>query len=549
MACAWSPGGEKSLASWKGMGWGSGDGFAVGEGVDEGGARADGGEGALGLRAADDFVEDGEGAPAGLAVVGVAGDGEGGVGCDVLVVVGEASDGVLFIEVDLEWPEESARAAGFAEFAFDIEQVLGGDAGGHQEVFVGEEAPAVGHGDVAGLDVAGAEGAVDDAVDGVSGLVEGGGEGFAEKDGEVIGFAFADDRLGGGGNDAGEIPGGLVEVGFAGFEDGGVEGDGRAHECGFGGGAEESAALGVEFEFDASAVETVVGGLGAEGFADHPGRLVLVGVAGDEDVHIGRLGQEFPERVGVVVGFFPTHVGEDDDGLGPCGAGVAGGVAEGGCGIGGGEGSEGFRGEPSGQAGGGESDEGDLDSCDFADGPRGGGSGGFAIFGEVGADDGGFGFGEAFGGDIGAPVEIVVAGDPGIVSELVEQADHEGTFAEVAGGGALEEVTGIDEERVRVGGAPGADLGHAAGESADIGLAGVAGGGEDVAVEVGGVDEGYCAGGRGVFAEAGERAREPCAGAGEERTAGERGGWHECRMQGFPFLASDSAVTGSGWIN
>ncbi len=89
----------------------SGDGLSVGQGVDKCGAGADGGELAFGFGAADDFVQDGEGATSGLSVVGVAGEGKGGVGIDFLVVVGEAGDSVLFVELDFKRPEEAAGAA------------------------------------------------------------------------------------------------------------------------------------------------------------------------------------------------------------------------------------------------------------------------------------------------------------------------------------------------------------------------------------------------------------------------------------------------------
>ena len=84
----------------------------------------------------------------------------------------------------------------------------------------------------------------------------------------------------------------------------------------------------------------------------------------------------------------------------------------------------------------------------------------------------------------------MVAQYPCVVAELSEQIDEEFPLVVVGLGGALVEVADIDEDGIRVLFAPSANLRGAAGEASDIAGAGVGGGGEDVAVEVGGVEDG-----------------------------------------------------------
>ena len=84
----------------------------------------------------------------------------------------------------------------------------------------------------------------------------------------------------------------------------------------------------------------------------------------------------------------------------------------------------------------------------------------------------------------------MVADDPGVVVEGVEAADHGGAVRAQAELGALVDVADVEEERVGVLALPLADLRGAAGEAAEVAVAGVVGGGQDVAVEVGGVEDG-----------------------------------------------------------
>ena len=94
------------------------------------------------------------------------------------------------------------------------------------------------------------------------------------------------------------------------------------------------------------------------------------------------------------------------------------------------------------------------------------------------------------GEGIQAPVELVIADDPGVVGERVEAADHGRAARAQADFGALVNVADVEEERVGIGALPLADLRGATGQSAEVGVVVVIDGGQDVAVEVGGVENG-----------------------------------------------------------
>jgi hypothetical protein len=71
-----------------------------------------------------------------LAVIGVEGDGEGGVRFHLHSLAGETGDLTLAAEVDLEGPEDAVRVAGAAFLLENLDQFPGTDAGGDQQVFI-----------------------------------------------------------------------------------------------------------------------------------------------------------------------------------------------------------------------------------------------------------------------------------------------------------------------------------------------------------------------------------------------------------------------------
>ena len=83
----------------------------------------------------------------------------------------------------------------------------------------------------------------------------------------------------------------------------------------------------------------------------------------------------------------------------------------------------------------------------------------------------------------------MVSEDPAIVVHFIKGIDHDGALRLVALDGALVDVSDIEEEVVWAVLPPLADLGGAAGETADVSDAIVGLGGQDVAMEIGGVEE------------------------------------------------------------
>jgi len=213
-------------------------------------------------------------------------------------------------------------------------------------------------------------------------------------------------------------------------EHGGILGEPVVHEHGERPFVGQAPAFDIECQIDPTAVDAEMVGLGAKCAVQAPRRLVLVGVAGQEDVDSLHLPDDLAHGIGEVVLEFPPHVAERHDGidllrlersdaafrrlhridrLHP---------------------AEQFRRQPRGQARGGQPEQTDLEPADFADHPRGGVGPGtgqcagldwFSIDFEVGGKHGHLGLGDRLFEHLAAPVEIVVADHPAIVSEHVEQ--------------------------------------------------------------------------------------------------------------------------------
>ena len=87
------------------------------------------------------------------------------------------------------------------------------------------------------------------------------------------------------------------------------------------------------------------------------------------------------------------------------------------------------------------------------------------------------------------PIELVVADDPGVVTEQIEKFDHHPALVGKRELGALVDIADIDQERVRILGAPALNLRDAARHPPEIGAALVINRGQNMAVQIGGVEE------------------------------------------------------------
>ncbi len=181
----------------------------------------------------------------------------------------------------------------------------------------------------------------------------------------------------------------------------------------------------------------------------------------------------------------------EEDGVGPGGSDLAEQAAQRLDGVEHLEAGEVFRRQPGGERRSGGADDGEADAGDFLDEPwadlgerAGGEAERLALDAGVAGEDGHFRCADAGGEGVRAPIELVVADDPGVVVEGVEAADHGGAAGAQADLGAPGRRRRCRGERVGVVAAPLADLRGAAGEAAEVAVAGVVGGGEDVAVEI-----------------------------------------------------------------
>lgn len=293
----------------------SGDLFAVEDAIDQGAAGVDAGVAAFGGGLGNDFPEAHEGLSAGLGVIAVEGDGEPGAGGDGLVVVLETEDVSLAVDGENEGPEGAVGLIDFVIFLDDFDEFFGAEFDGGEEVFVGQQFPTIADGDTTDRQVAGAESAVENAIDGCLIAFEGSREAFAEKAGEGI---VGPGSLDGGGdcaNLAGELFGGCFEIGPGHFHDSGIEGEGLVHENRGHSSVDEFAGFQVECQVNPPAVDAMVAGLGAEDVSGHPRGFVLMGVTGEKDVYLWGLFEGFPDGIGEVVRGAPTDVSHDDDGI------------------------------------------------------------------------------------------------------------------------------------------------------------------------------------------------------------------------------------------
>jgi len=88
-----------------------------------------------------------------------------------------------------------------------------------------------------------------------------------------------------------------------------------------------------------------------------------------------------------------------------------------------------------------------------------------------------------------APIEFVIADDPGVVFQIIEEIDHERAVRSQADIGALVDIADVDQDRISILASPSPDLSNAARKPAEIGVALVIGSGQNVSVEVGRVKD------------------------------------------------------------
>ena len=117
-------------------------------------------------------------------------------------------------------------------------------------------------------------------------------------------------------------------------------------------------------------------------------------------------------------------------------------------------------------------------------------AGGFALEQGIGRQDRHGGALDGMKEGFDAPVELVIANDPGIVPEQVEELDHHPALIGERELGALVDVANIDQERVWIFLPPAPDLRDATRHPAEIGAAVVIDCRQDMAMQIGRVQEG-----------------------------------------------------------
>jgi len=84
----------------------------------------------------------------------------------------------------------------------------------------------------------------------------------------------------------------------------------------------------------------------------------------------------------------------------------------------------------------------------------------------------------------------VVADDPGVVFQMIEQVDHQRAVCSQTDVGSLINVADVDQDRVLILPAPAPDLGCAARKATQICIPSIIGRGQNVSVQVGCVNDG-----------------------------------------------------------
>ena len=83
----------------------------------------------------------------------------------------------------------------------------------------------------------------------------------------------------------------------------------------------------------------------------------------------------------------------------------------------------------------------------------------------------------------------MIPDDPRVVFQMIEEIDHERAVGPQADLGALVNVADVDQDRISILATPPADLSDATRESAEIRVSLVIGGGQNVPVQIGRVED------------------------------------------------------------
>ena len=395
-----------------------------------------------------------------------------------------------------EGPERPVAPLIAAILGHHLDKLRPGELRDDEEIFIGNQLPAIGDRERAGRQIATEKRPVEDAVDRRAVLGKRRGKRLAEDRPQPAPPPLPLDRRRDRRHRAGELLVGRSEIGAGQGHHLRVEGVTIVHEEREHAPIDELAGVEIKRQIDAATVDPVIARLRAEDVVDEPGRPVLMGMPGEIDVDPLHASEDAADWIGVVVLEAPAHVPEDNDRLGPGIAALGHGLRERRAGIGGGGAAEGFGIEPGGEAGRDQADQADAEAADLADRPWRDllphavkGSRGLPAALEIRREHRGFGESKIRLELLRAPVEVVIAERPSVVLKRVEQLEHQLPSPLHAHRRSLHDVADIDREGVRGFAAPLADAGGGAREAADIVEPLVAARGEDPAVEIGGVED------------------------------------------------------------
>src|SRR5205085_12316731 len=85
------------------------------------------------------------------------------------------------------------------------------------------------------------------------------------------------------------------------------------------------------------------------------------------------------------------------------------------------------------------------------------------------------------------PVELVIADNPGVKTEMIEHVDHQASPGSQANVGALVDISDVNQNRVRIFPPPPPQLGYAPRQSTQIGSSIITFGRQNVSMQIGGM--------------------------------------------------------------
>ena len=253
-------------------------------------------------------------------------------------------------------------------------------------------------------------------------------------------------------------------------------------------------------------MDSIVAGLGVGDAIDHSVSNILVGVPRDHDVDLPAGLSEFVHPVGEIIRRWfasmeslQAKVTRQDNGIHIRSLQFFDGILDGLQWIAGKEIGEQSLVQPCGKPRRDRADNPDLESGDFLDQIGSHLAHGVVILQLIGPFAAHLGIGgqhrhrgspDAFHHRAESPVEFMIAYHPGVILEFVEEVDHDLAIAGTALRGALIDVPDIDQEGVGLGRLPLFNLRRAAGQTSYVFDSFVGFSGPDVAVQVGGIEDG-----------------------------------------------------------